>query len=384
MEYTKKREHKIDFPKYITHQGARETCEDKQVHHRYLNGDLLMGIFDGHGGSTVSDYCANNLIRIFNSLPGGMPDDEKLGHSIKKLNGEIKEQNLTPMQGSTGVIAYISEETGVINVANIGDTMAFILDASELDVMKTSKGTLNKYKDFLTSDSNRAVSYSYKTKAHAIHEPDDGKLEQEYYKKHDLKIKQSDGSYYLNLYDDVYLQPLRVIGDFEYDVLIREPDIYKWKIKNTSANYLVMISDGFENHNAFDCSKMSFFLINPILALLNIKYMVEDTVLLKSGEIKMSSLKILEPENYKNKKKAMDNIKSNFDIISCKSKRSVFSDIVWYKAIVKAHGDMFSLLDKFELNWNIKNRPREVLELLAIVSIMLGSDDNLSICVTCF
>ena len=96
------------------------------------NCKALFAIFDGHGGSSVSEYLCKNYINIFLKLCEKFENKnyEKIFQkSFYSLDEEIKKIPGSNKMGSTGTIILITKETDqilgsqkIIYCANIGDT----------------------------------------------------------------------------------------------------------------------------------------------------------------------------------------------------------------------------------------------------------------------
>ncbi len=111
---------------FATLQGLRMNQED-----RYVAGVIqgkgrsghLLAVMDGHGGSYVADFCANNLARFFQ-----LGDPE---HPRKALEGLISRLNETThmfREGSTISVAYVLEERNEVWAAVLGDSPIVVID----------------------------------------------------------------------------------------------------------------------------------------------------------------------------------------------------------------------------------------------------------------
>lgn len=104
-------------------QGRRPSMEDA---YQYIqqNGISFYGLFDGHGGSKVSNFLADNLGK--NILNDQAITDNPVNALIKgyeKTHNDLIE-NWAYSQGSTAVSALIYNNT--IYVANVGDSRAVL------------------------------------------------------------------------------------------------------------------------------------------------------------------------------------------------------------------------------------------------------------------
>ena len=117
-------------------QNHRNYMEDRfSILINFPNNDnckALFAIFDGHGGSSVSEYLCKNYINIFLKLCEKFENKnyEKIFQkSFYSLDEEIKKIPGSNKMGSTGTIILITKETDqilgsqkIIYCANIGDT----------------------------------------------------------------------------------------------------------------------------------------------------------------------------------------------------------------------------------------------------------------------
>lgn len=86
-------------------------------------------VFDGHGGSDVSQYCANNLHRIISRIL--KVEEITVENAITKAISQINTSVSTkfPECGSTAGIVLIINN--VIYCANVGDTRILLIDKDE-------------------------------------------------------------------------------------------------------------------------------------------------------------------------------------------------------------------------------------------------------------
>lgn len=120
---------------YSEFQGKRETMEDAvciRTKFRGSDDEALFGLFDGHGGSDVSQYAAAHFDKVFaNKLDEHLGDntsrkDESeiilrlLRETILDLNDLVSGPELDLNGGSTVAIAYIRHSK--LYIANAGDS----------------------------------------------------------------------------------------------------------------------------------------------------------------------------------------------------------------------------------------------------------------------
>lgn len=83
----------------------------------------LFGIFDGHGGSAVSEFIRDNIVGAINNVDGD--DLQKLCTGLKNVNNKI--ENEIPQADKMGSCAIMALVRGSnLHVANVGDSRAII------------------------------------------------------------------------------------------------------------------------------------------------------------------------------------------------------------------------------------------------------------------
>jgi serine/threonine protein phosphatase PrpC len=101
--------------------GSRPTMEDAMalVGDFAGSGNFYFAVFDGHGGSDVSKYAANNIHRVFNrQFSSDVTVEQALLESIAEVNEYAVRQ--WPEQGSTAAILIVIKD--LVYTANIGDS----------------------------------------------------------------------------------------------------------------------------------------------------------------------------------------------------------------------------------------------------------------------
>jgi len=106
--------------------GPRPTMEDAKFV-KETDRYVLAGVFDGHGGSKVSEFAAKEFEKRF---PAALKECNSPVNAFEKVFHEIQQDiarysNWNGM-GSTAVVTYIDKETNAIYTATIGDSEANI------------------------------------------------------------------------------------------------------------------------------------------------------------------------------------------------------------------------------------------------------------------
>ena len=177
----------------------------------------LFAIFDGHGGSTISEFLCQNFISFFMKQyqKNEVKNYEKIFQkTFSSLNDEIKKIPNSYKMGSTATIILITKETDqilgsqkVIYCANIGDTNCELFSKSNC----------------------KRISYE-----HRCNDPVE-----------ENRIKKGNGSI-INGRVGGIISVTRAFGDFQCKDfgLICEPYINKVNVNFTEKNFLILATDG--------------------------------------------------------------------------------------------------------------------------------------------
>ncbi|OHT01882.1 Protein phosphatase 2C 1 [Tritrichomonas foetus] len=107
--------------------GPRPTMEDACVTYGEFMGPNTQyyGLFDGHGGSEVSNYCSNNLhTEIIKLLKSGKNVQEAVTEAINTIDSYLVSK--WPYVGCTAAIAIIIRDD--IYMANLGDSRIILVE----------------------------------------------------------------------------------------------------------------------------------------------------------------------------------------------------------------------------------------------------------------
>jgi len=177
----------------------------------------LFAIFDGHGGSTISEFLCQNFISFFMKQyqKNEVKNYEKIFQkTFSSLNDEIKKIPNSYKMGSTATIILITKETDqilgsqkVIYCANIGDTNCELFSKSNC----------------------KRISYE-----HRCNDPVE-----------ENRIKKGNGSI-INGRVGGIISVTRAFGDFQCKDfgLICEPYINKVNVNFNEKNFLILATDG--------------------------------------------------------------------------------------------------------------------------------------------
>ena len=117
---------------------------------------LLAGVFDGHGGSSVSRYAAEEFEKRF---PVALKECDTPCHAFEKVFHEIQQEIAKTSwwngMGSTAVVTYVDKSTNTVYTATIGDSEANIYRSFGLRIWSKIKSVpLSVVRDW-TDESER-------------------------------------------------------------------------------------------------------------------------------------------------------------------------------------------------------------------------------------
>lgn len=116
-------------------QGVRSTMEDAHFFKQMPQG-VLAGIFDGHGGKEVANYANLQFQKRFpmklKSCSGNVHQAFEL--LIHEIHTEAIKNKRWDKKGTTAIVCFIDEKTGLIYTATLGD--------SEANIYRDIKGTI--------------------------------------------------------------------------------------------------------------------------------------------------------------------------------------------------------------------------------------------------
>lgn len=113
--------------------NGRKTSEDR---HLVSRGGCLVCVFDGHGGSHVSDFVCSNFARHFEqALTTSM--DASLRATFASLDEAMADYDRVyhRMAGTTATCAYLDEARKQLWVANVGDSQACLIGPQGIKVL---------------------------------------------------------------------------------------------------------------------------------------------------------------------------------------------------------------------------------------------------------
>lgn len=111
-------------------QGRRASQEDTHITEVFPDGSVLVGVFDGHGGVDVADYCGEHFARVLWMRYKERGDRElAMSDAFKQIAAEMIRYKYT---GSTAVVAWCfgsGRNRGVL-FANLGDSEGVLFSSS--------------------------------------------------------------------------------------------------------------------------------------------------------------------------------------------------------------------------------------------------------------
>jgi serine/threonine protein phosphatase PrpC len=108
----------LDTGAFSRGRNGRASSED-----RFSASETFVGVYDGHGGSEVSDYVSKHLPKRFEECGGDFVE------AFAKVDAEYADIDkvMHRMAGTTATCAYIDAERGWIRVSNVGDSWAVLV-----------------------------------------------------------------------------------------------------------------------------------------------------------------------------------------------------------------------------------------------------------------
>lgn len=119
-------------------QGRRATMEDAYLFQK-IRGGYLVGIFDGHGGSLVSNYAKNRFSTNFSRAMKETNQDihRSFEITIDRIQKEVTSKKEMKLMGSTMVVSFIQND-GTIVTATVGDSETFAYSKDEVGNIKST------------------------------------------------------------------------------------------------------------------------------------------------------------------------------------------------------------------------------------------------------
>ena len=118
--------------------GKRKTMEDRATILNFDEGVQYAGVFDGHGGTEVATECLKLGPRVRDLLLAG--DTSKHATALKLALESVDAKHA--YIGSTATIALVSDD--MITVANVGDSMAYLLRGQKTIALTEAHKPTNK------------------------------------------------------------------------------------------------------------------------------------------------------------------------------------------------------------------------------------------------
>lgn len=123
----------------------RSSMNDFHFYHEMTNGCLL-GIFDGAGGASVSEYANRRFKEIFSEeIVNSDHIRQAFEHTFEILQKEIVNQSLdicadkSLTRGSAAIICFLEKDSNLLYTATLGDSEANIVRAEEILPLSTMR-----------------------------------------------------------------------------------------------------------------------------------------------------------------------------------------------------------------------------------------------------
>ena len=129
----------FSFMENINSQFER-TMEDKSksiINFNNNPNEILLEIFDGHGGGNVSSYLQSNFSRIYQKYLNESPKSivNSLSMAFSKIDEDLRKQANIENQGSTGTIIHIIRDKNnrlFVYNGNVGDSRASLISPKKI------------------------------------------------------------------------------------------------------------------------------------------------------------------------------------------------------------------------------------------------------------
>jgi len=109
---------------FATHRGKRPYQEDRYKYDVTEDG-VLLAVFDGHGGSGVSEFCENNLLAAFNAVADA-PELPTIPDKIRGIFDYLNSYTKGSHDGSTASFVFIPSTLTRAYVGILGDSPVII------------------------------------------------------------------------------------------------------------------------------------------------------------------------------------------------------------------------------------------------------------------
>lgn len=117
--------------------GVREMMEDFTIVQQDFieSGNVLIGVFDGHGGREASEYAGNNMPSLLSQQIKAQNDMKK---AIETTFHEIHEsiKSWGPYVGTTVCLGIIESSKNQLTVGNVGDTRCILIKKNSDEVIR--------------------------------------------------------------------------------------------------------------------------------------------------------------------------------------------------------------------------------------------------------
>lgn len=134
-------------------QGKRPYMEDRHCNVQIGKDTRCIGIFDGHGGSSVAEICESTFPLVIRQ---GIEIHHEIGRALTnsfQIVDEIVGKYNMPYVGSTAVIALVTSTA--VWFANAGDSMAMVVYTSGESEMMSFEHKVENEKERIQSEGGR-------------------------------------------------------------------------------------------------------------------------------------------------------------------------------------------------------------------------------------
>jgi len=194
---------------HISVQGSRPYQEDRVVVSSGEDG-LFLGIFDGHGGDEVSEYCYKNLLKNFNAVADD-PSWPTISDKIRGIFHYLNNDTNSMRAGSTASIVFVPSTLDRAFVGVLGDSPVIIRNADNEIWVGPEHNVRSNPSEVAKAKERGGTIYG--------------------------------GYLFARGLSSAGLQMTRVLGDASFsEVVSREPEIFEVSLK--AGSFVLVASDG--------------------------------------------------------------------------------------------------------------------------------------------
>lgn len=128
--------------------AANDPCEDRMEVRDMDDTEAIIGLFDGHGGTSASQFCLQHTLNFFLAArKEGLDVAEALSACISRTEEaylvQCRERHAARdsrgvLAGTCALIVHVNKVARAISVANVGDSRAVLAERDEFGILSAS------------------------------------------------------------------------------------------------------------------------------------------------------------------------------------------------------------------------------------------------------